>query len=244
LDAHAVYPEKYFSKLVKWSIKLNADNLGGVWITDVINKNLKTEAITKVLSNRFGVGNSFFRIGIDEIAEVDTVPFGCFRREVFNKVGYFDERLTRDQDIELNKRIIKRGGRIFLVPEIFSTYYARETYRGLAKNNFQTGLWNILTVFFTKRFKSLSIRHFVPLVFVLSLFLPLLFMFWNPNFGFIALFSLTLYSFKLIFESIKISSNWKSFFYTMWAFIILHFSYGIGSLVGIFRLDALLSKRP
>jgi hypothetical protein len=78
----------------------------------------------------------------------------------------------------------------------------------------------------------------------LSIFIPLLFMLWNPNFGFIALLSLTLYFTKLIFESTKISSDWKNFVYVMWAFIILHFSYGIGSLVGIFRLDALFSKRP
>lgn len=88
---------------------LGIDNVGAACKTDVLNKNQKTLAIKEVLSNRFGVGNSTFRLGVEKVMEVDTVPFGCWRKEVFDKYGYYDERLIRNQDIELNKRIVRGG---------------------------------------------------------------------------------------------------------------------------------------
>ena len=135
LDAHATYEKNYFSALVRRLNELGADNVGSVCKTDVLNKTPKTLAIREVLSNKFGVGNSVFRTGIDKVMEVDTVPFGCWRRDVFDKYGLYDLRLVRNQDIELNKRILRGGGKIFIVPDTYCTYLARETFKGLAKNN-------------------------------------------------------------------------------------------------------------
>ena len=98
LDAHAQYPPNYFSVLVKELVRLRADNVGVACKTDVLNKTSKTLAIREVLSNRFGVGNSTFRLGVDKVIEVDTVPFGCWKKDVFNKYGFYDERLIRNQD--------------------------------------------------------------------------------------------------------------------------------------------------
>ena len=194
LDAHAQYPPNYFSVLVKELVRLRADNVGVACKTDVLNKTSKTLAIREVLSNRFGVGNSTFRLGVDKVIEVDTVPFGCWKKDVFNKYGFYDERLIRNQDIELNKRIVRGGGHIFIVPDTYCTYLARETFDGLAKNNFGNGKWNILTVYYTKQFKSLSVRHFIPLLFLLSLIVPsILACFYFPI-GIISLISLLLYT--------------------------------------------------
>mgnify|MGYP002858037369 FL=1 len=78
LDAHASYQPDYFSLLVKGLKRLKADNVGTVCKTDVLNKTPKTLAIREVLGNKFGVGNSTFRTGIDHEQEVETVPFGCW----------------------------------------------------------------------------------------------------------------------------------------------------------------------
>jgi glycosyltransferase involved in cell wall biosynthesis len=166
LDAHSMYPKDYFKKLIFYHKKLNADNVGGVVITEVKNKNNISNSIKNVLSDRFGVGSAF-RSGVKEIQEVDTVPFGCYKRELFDKVGLYGERLVRNQDIELNKRIKNSGGKIYLIPEIKCTYFARENYKDLAKNNFNNGLWNILTAYYTNTLNSLSLRHFIPLIFQL-----------------------------------------------------------------------------
>lgn len=237
LDAHATYEKNYFSALVSGLNKYKADNIGSVCKTDVLNKTSKTLAIREVLSNKFGVGNSTFRTGIDGVQEVETVPFGCWKREVFDKYGYYDVRLVRNQDIELNKRIIRGGGKIVIIPDTFCTYLARETFTALAKNNFGNGKWNILTVFLTKEMRSLSIRHFVPLAFVLSLILPsLIGLIWLPAF-YISGMTLLAYLLVLGTVSAKLAfSKSLNFYYLLTSFLTLHLSYGWGSLTGLVKL--------
>ena len=237
LDAHTSYQPDYFSVLVNGLKRLQADNVGTVCKTDVLNKTPKTLAIREVLSNKFGVGNSTFRTGIDHEQEVETVPFGCWPREVFEKYGKYDVRLVRNQDIELNKRILRGGGKIYILPDTYCTYLARETWRALAKNNYGNGKWNILTVYYTKMFSSLSLRHFIPLLFVLSLIVPLLLAFiWWP-FSLVSAASLLAYTGLLSAVSMKIALTKKlNFFYLLTTFFVLHLSYGWGSLMGILSL--------
>lgn len=237
LDAHASYQPDYFSVLVNGLKRLKADNVGTVCKTDVLNKTPKTLAIREVLSNKFGVGNSTFRTGIDHEQEVETVPFGCWPKEVFEKYGKYDVRLVRNQDIELNKRILRGGGKIYILPDTYCTYLARETWRGLSKNNYGNGKWNILTVYYTRQMKSLSLRHFIPLLFVLGLIVPTLVgIFWHPAM-LLSAFVLVMYLLALGAVSAKLAaSKHLNFFYLLWSFITLHCSYGWGSLMGILSL--------
>lgn len=240
LDAHANYEKDYFSVLSRRLIELGADNVGVVCKTDVLNKTPKALAIREVLGNKWGVGNSAFRIGIDKMQEVDTVPFGCWRREVFEKYGMYDERLIRNQDIELNKRIKRGGGKIFIVPDTYCTYLARETFLKLAKNNYDNGEWNILTVFYTKQMSSLSIRHFIPLIFVLSLIVPLITgIIWCPL-SLISGLSLVVYLLALgsVSTQLAVKKHLK-FGYLLISFLVLHLSYGWGSFVALLKLPFL-----
>lgn len=244
LDAHASYQPNYFSFLVNGLKRLHADNVGTVCKTDVLNKNTKTLAIREVLGNKFGVGNSTFRTGIDHEQEVETVPFGCWPREVFEKYGMYDVRLIRNQDIELNKRILRGGGNIYILPDTYCTYLARETWKALAKNNYGNGKWNILTIFYTKLFSSLSIRHFIPLLFLLSLIVPLLLaLIWWP-FALVSAASLFAYIALMSAVSFKLAvQKHLNFFYLLITFIVLHLSYGWGSLMGILTLPFVANKQ-
>ncbi|MBQ9398823.1 MAG: glycosyltransferase family 2 protein [Bacteroidales bacterium] len=237
IDAHTSYEPNYFSALVRRLHELDAADVGTVCKTDVLHKTPKTLAIREVLCNRFGVGNSVFRTGVDEVREVDTVPFGCWKRETFDKYGRYDVRLVRNQDIELNKRVIRGGGKIYIIPDTFCTYYARETFAGLAANNFANGKWNLLTVWITGKLTSLSPRHFVPLLFVLSLLIPLIVgIFWRPALW-VALASLLAYGVLLGAISLKLArEKHLSFFRLLQSFLILHLSYGCGSLIGLLSL--------
>ena len=233
LDAHASYPKNYFSKLLEYLIKLKADNVGSVIKTEVKNKNKKSNSIKEVLSHPLGVGNSDFRTGTKEIKEVDTVPFGFYRKEVFQKYGLYNEKLIRNQDIELNKRIKKGGGKIYLIPDVTCTYYARENFKDLAKNNFANGKWNILTAYYTKTLSSLSLRHFVPLIFVFSLMVPLAISLFFKKTIMLTTISLLVYLFFVTIVALTLRSKETSFFYLVASFLTLHLSYGIGSLAGI-----------
>lgn len=237
IDAHADYQPNYFSALVRRLYELDADDVGSVCRTDVLNKTAKTLAIREVLSNKFGVGNSIFRTGIFDVRQVDTVPFGCWKREVFDKYGKYDIRLVRNQDIELSKRIIRGGGKIFIIPDTYCTYYARETFTTFAKNNFGNGKWNILTVHYTGEVNSLSLRHFVPLAFVLSLIIPLVVgILWRPAL-LVAAVSLVAYVCLIGTISLRLARQKNlNFIRLMQSFFVLHFSYGCGSLIGILSL--------
>lgn len=240
IDAHAFYPSNYFTILVDNLYKLNADNIGTACKTEVLHKNKKTLAIKEVLSHPLGVGNSFFRTGINKTMEVDTVPFGCFRKDVFERYGMYDTHLIRNQDIELNKRIKKGGGKIFLIPDTYCVYYARESWSAFFYNNYHNGKWNLLTVYYTSQFSSLSIRHFIPLCFILSLLIPLTLLFIDFKFIYLSILSLTAYLALISFGSIKITLKKQLHFLSLvYTFMVIHFSYGIGSLIGLIQIPFL-----
>ena len=237
LDGHALYPCTYFSELVRWHELLpDAWNVGGVCDTRVVNSNKVSEAIAKVMSDKFGVGNSTFRTGSDkEYLEADTVPFGAYKSFVFDKIGLYNEKLARVQDIELNKRLKHAGGKIYLVPSIHCTYIPRDNYKAFYKNRYQTGYWVIKTCFITKTLGNLGLRHFIPAGFVLSLILPLILcLLWWP-FVLLSAFVALLYTGVMLMRSIQINDEKTSVWSLFKAFCCIHFSYGLGSLAALFN---------
>lgn len=235
LDGHALYPSNYFSELVRWHELLpDAWNVGGVCDTRVVNSNKVSEAIAKVMSDKFGVGNSTFRTGSDkEYLEADTVPFGAYKSFVFDKIGLYNEKLARVQDIELNKRLKHAGGKIYLVPSIHCTYIPRDNYKAFYKNRYQTGYWVIKTCFITKTTKNLGVRHFIPAMFVLSLVLPLLLglICW-PIFLISAAVGI-LYLGAMLWRSFVIRDDKTTVWSLLKAFCCIHFSYGLGSIMAL-----------
>ena len=244
LDAHATYPKQYISKLIFWLKKLDVENVGGIWNIQPRSNSLKAQAIARTLSHPIGVGNALYRMGIDAPQEVDTVPFGCYPKSVFKKYGNYDTRLKRNQDIELNKRIRRQGGKVFLVPDVKCTYFARDTFSSLWKNNYGNGKWVVLTAWFTKTFDALSIRHFVPLAFFGYVLLAISTILFSMVKGFsliigVLLLPLLFYFLIILFFSIKLSlekKNLRFIPYFIFSFITLHLSYGVGSFAGLFSL--------
>ena len=224
-------------------LEMNCDGIGGGIDTEVIKSTPISEAIIKVLSSAYGVGNSDFRIKKNEILYVDTVPFGIYKKSLFEELGYYNEKLVRNHDIEFSKRLLRKSKKIVLVSHIRCTYYARETYRKFAQNAYKNGVWNILTFYITRRFNSLSIRHFIPLIFVSSLFFPLILsLFLSKYFLSISIVSLLTYLSFILYVSMGLKDKCAPVFYIFWGLIVLHFSYGFGSLVSLFRVDKLYKR--
>ena len=143
-----------------------ADSVGGVWATTG-GETFTARAVALAQSAWFGVGGVAFRVGRRTPGCVDTVPFGAYRREVFDRIGGFDEELVRNQDDEFNFRLTQAGGKIWLDPSIRSIYYSRASLRGLWRQYFQYGLYKVRVI--QKRRGIPSWRHLVPAVFVLGL---------------------------------------------------------------------------
>jgi hypothetical protein len=243
LDAHAEYPDNYFSEVTGYLNKLEgAENVGGVCVTLPCNKSSMAIAIAEALSSTFGMGNSYFRTGSKDIKSVDTVPFGCFRAGLFDRIGYYDNELIRNQDDELNGRIIKNGGKIYLIPDIRIKYFARDKVKKIWNMFYQYGLYKPLVN--RKLGSPATIRQFFPLLFVTGLALGLLLSFISKYLLTIYIFVITIYILIGIFTGIKISLKHKRFALALimpYLFFIIHISYGIGYLNGIFKI---LCKKP
>lgn len=231
LDAHAEYDNDYFSKCIHYLDTIDAENVGGSMKTKAKTK--MGANIAKMLSSKFGVGNSQFRTD-GKSGYVDTVPFGAFKREVFSKYGGYDERLVRNQDNEMNYRIRKNGGKIFLASDINLAYYCRDTIRGIAAMARKNGQWNIITMKLCPG--SMGLRHFVPLAFVLSILLLAGIGFaWWPIWLVLA-GEISLYLLLDIIFSAKACKSFSSFWSLLILFPIFHINYGIGSIIGLFSL--------
>jgi glycosyltransferase involved in cell wall biosynthesis len=161
-DAHTVFPPNYIENCVDYLEMTGADNVGGPIITVAANPSLGAQLVAAILSNRFGVGNSQFRIGMHE-GYVDTVPFGTFRKHLFAQIGFFDESLVRNQDNELNARIRRGGGKIYQTPVLSIQYFPPDTFRKLILQTYRNSQWHLFTLRQTST--ALGIRHFLPAFF-------------------------------------------------------------------------------
>ena len=162
IDGHCTYPSDYVSTLVRYLYSLEADNVGAVWNTVPARDTAICHAIAIASSHPFGVGNSRHKIGASDIMLADTVPFGCYRRDVFDRIGLFDTDLTRNQDDELNARLTNHGGKIYLIPQLVINYTARDTIGKMSRMYYQYGLYKPLV---NKKLGSpASMRQFFPLI--------------------------------------------------------------------------------
>ncbi len=166
LDAHSMPDEMYVKQSVTDLEAGLGDNVGGVWHIQPGAKGWVAELIAVAAAHPLGVGGALYRYAT-QAAEVDTVPFGAFRRSLLDEIGMFDETLLTNEDYEFNTRIRLNGGKIWLNPEIHSVYFARETFGKLARQYFRYGFWKWRML---KRYpNTLRWRQALPPVFVLSL---------------------------------------------------------------------------
>ena len=242
MDAHARYGFEYIMQLVTWMERLSADNVGGVWITRAGAATAEAEAVASVLSHPFGVGGAQYRLsGKQEPFEVDTVPFGCYRRDVFDSIGFYDERFIRNQDDELNARLKRHGGRIFLVPEIRIDYVARDTLRKLARMLYQYGYFKPLIA--VKLGRPATIRQLAPPLFAASILAIPVALWISPLAGILCAGPLIAHSVFNAFISLRIASTRGSGFlpYLFAGFLLAHLAYGWGYLRGL--VDFALLRR-
>ncbi len=166
LDAHSMpYPD-YIERCV---LDLEAglgENVGGVWEIRPGAQTWMASAIAVAAAHPLGVGDALYRHAVKP-AQVETVPFGAFKREILALVGFFDENLLTNEDYEFNTRIRKSGGKVWLDPSIRCVYFARASLPGLAKQYFRYGFWKWRML---RRYpETLRWRQGLPPLFVFSL---------------------------------------------------------------------------
>lgn len=208
--------------------------VGGV-IESVCEDRVAQE-ITVAMSSPFGVGGAAFRTGT-RFGYVDTVAFGCYRREVLESIGLLDEALIRNQDDELNFRVTRAGWKILLSPEIRSRYYVRSSFRHLFRQYLQYGYWKVFVN--RKHGVVTSVRQLIPPAFVLALAVTMLAgLAWAEFWLLLGLILVAYFASAWYFCVGKVGES-VSRIGVMKSFLMLHFGYGLGYLMGIWELCVL-----
>lgn len=232
MDAHASYAHDYISKCIEYIKKTGTQNVGGPTIVKGFSNTQKV--IAAAYSSSFALGGSNH---YDKNFEgyTDTVSWGCFKRDYLVSIGMYDERLPRSEDDDLNFRINKSGGKIYITPKIKSEYYPKENFTKLFKQYYNYGVWKVAVS--KKHGRPLKLIHLIPMAFVtfivlfgiLSLFSNIALFFFSS--GLLAYFLLNLY-FSLKNEQ---TDTLKNKLLLMWTHFIIHTSYGLGFWIGIFK---------
>jgi glycosyltransferase involved in cell wall biosynthesis len=246
LDAHAGIAPDYIARAVRNLESSGADCVGGAMRTIAAGSGAFAEPIRIGLSQRFGVGNAHFRTGSDKPLFVDTVFGACWRREVFERIGLFDERLERSQDIEFSGRLRRAGGKILMSPAMQIDYYARATLGDFWRQNWSNGMWAILPFAHVAGI-AVRWRHLAPLALVLGLLGSTAAALWT-GIGWLGWGVAVLYMTANLAVSLRAAWNERSLalaFRLPVVFASLHLAYGLGSAWGCLRLVSLQTQaRP
>lgn len=234
MDAHSLPNQDYVQRCYNAHQEGKAENVGGVWKISPQNNGWVARSIAAAAANPFAVGDAHYRF-TEKAAYVDTVPYGSYKRELFEKIGYFDESLLANEDYEFNTRIRQSGGRIWLDPAIQCTYFARATFAALAKQYWGYGFWKAQML---KRYpETLRWRQALPPAFVLGLVvLALVGFIWPiawPVFAVIVGLYLAVQLVPAIQISLKAGDIRLSIGVVI-ATLIMHFSWGTALIVGLF----------
>lgn len=233
VDAHAEYPPDYFKRCLETSRRTGRDNVGGSIVVPPDDGSRRARLMQAFTTHRFGVGNSRFRTEASE-GEADTVPYGCYRREVFERIGFYDERLVRNQDYELNCRLRQAGGSIWYDPAIRIFYYHERTLTAMFRKAFVNGQWHPWTWYVAPY--AFAWRHAAPTGFVTIVLGAFSLSFIQPLFGELALWLLVWPYFLIgLAASLQQSRHYGLWMlpclpFLFWAY---HLIYGLGGLWGM-----------
>jgi succinoglycan biosynthesis protein ExoA len=178
LDAHSIpYPD-YVAGCLAALERTGAANVGGVWEIKPSGEGWVARSIAVAAAHPLGAGGARYRTS-GRAGPVETVPFGAYRREWFERIGLFNESLLSNEDYEFNVRLQRAGGVIWFDPAIRSVYFARDSLTSLAKQYARYGFWKARMLL--RHVGSLRWRQALPPLFVLStLLLGFMGLFWRP----------------------------------------------------------------
>jgi succinoglycan biosynthesis protein ExoA len=242
MDAHTRYGSNYCRQCVETLERTRADNVGGPARTQAVGR--RARAIAAAFHSRFSTGGAKFH-DVNYEGWVDTVPYGCWRKTTLENIGLFDETLVRNQDDELNLRLLRAGGKIWQSPAIVSWYSPRSRMSNLFRQYFQYGFWKVAVI--RKHRLPSSWRHAVPVAFILAnaiLFASMAVSAARGNLRGLSVAATLWLALATSYLGISLSASvfaarrhgWGTFPYLPAVFAVYHFSYGLGFLLGSVQL--------
>lgn len=242
MDAHTSYASDYCRQCAEILERTGADNVGGPARTLAVGT--RARAIAAAFHSRFSTGGARFH-DVNYEGWADTVPYGCWRKTTLESIGIFDETLVRNQDDELNLRLVRAGGKIWQSPAIVSFYSPRAKLSNLFHQYFQYGFWKVAVI--RKHRLPGSWRHGVPVAFILANAVLFGAMALSAAIGDLRALSISAilwlglaasYTGVSLIASLLAARRhgWATLPYLPVVFAIYHVSYGLGFLLGSVKL--------
>jgi len=230
LDGHSKpYPD-YVERCVRAHEAGLGDNIGGVWEIQPGAPTWIARSIAAAASHPIGVGDAMYRLAASA-SEVDTVPFGSYRRALVERIGGYNEALLTNEDYEFNTRIRQANGRVWLDPSIRSVYFARSTFGELVRQYWRYGYWKWRML---RNFPgTVRWRQALPPLFVLSLFGLLLLSIFFPPISWLLFVELFLYILVLLLAGLYAAIKQHKLYLLPglpMAIAAMHLSWGSGFL--------------
>lgn len=233
IDAHATIPREFLSRNVK--CLESGEFVSGGQRPNIVEENTPwKQTLLLAESSMFGSSIAPYRSG-QQKTYVKSIFHGAYRREVFEKVGLFNEKLGRTEDNEMNYRIREAGYKICYSPDIISYQHVRGTLKGMLRQKYGNGKWIGLTLGVCP--KCFSLYHFVPLCFVLAIIVAFILSVMGIHFPLIALgiaygVADLLMTVTAIYRQ---KAHWQ-YVLLPFIFLLLHLSYGFGTMIGLIKM--------
>ena len=240
LDAHSLIPKDFVEQNVA-CIDSGESVCGGHRVNIISGNGLSEKILLAAENSMFGSSVAKYRNDSEDVY-VKTIPHACYKKEVFEKCGVFNENLLRSEDNEMHFRIRQNGYKIRMSTKIYSEYQTRATLSGMLKQKYGNGKWIGITSM--KETPSIfSLYHFVPLAFVLAAILATILLcvsiiswssLWFLSIPFFAgVLVYALLDLALSIKGAKDNGILLAIAPLFILFPLLHFSYGFGTLNGI-----------
>ena len=233
LDGHSKPNREYIARALQHLDEPRAGVVGGVWEIAPGGHTLRSQAIALAVGSDLGSGGADYRHAErSQIRDVDTVPFGCYRRELWRTLNGYDHSLLVVEDGDFNYRVRLSGLRVILDPAIRSTYFPRRRMRTLAQQYFRYGWWKM--PFLLRHPGAVRIRQLIPPGFVAACVTLGLAGAWLPLARMALLALLALYSAAIFAAGLRAARRARDL--RLWplvaaAFAVVHFSWGTGALL-------------
>lgn len=240
IDAHASIPSNFVRCQVE---KLQEGEMvsGGSRPNIAVKDTAWSRVLLEAESSMFGSSIASYRKGNDQVKYVKSLFHAIYRREVFERVGGFDEQLGRTEDNEFHYRVRQAGFRLCFDPNIISFQHIRPTLRKMCRQKYGNGYWIGLTLGVCPG--CLSLFHFVPFAFlgavVFTALLALVGYFW-PAVLLWGLYWLTAICMSVL--AVREDRKCAAQLFLPILFLALHISYGAGTCMGLLSMPAFIRK--
>jgi len=226
LDAHSIPSPNYVTRCISNLEAGLGDNVGGRWEIRAGSDGWQARGIAAAAAHPLGVGDARYRLG-GNAQEVDTVPFGAFRRGLLDQIGWFDETLQTNEDYEFNVRVRQSGGRVWFDPEIRSAYIARKDLGELARQYWRYGFWKARML---RRYPATFRLRQMAGIFVLSFPVLAILSIWLSWAGWLLILEIGIYLLAILAAGVQVAFRKRDLamaFAIPLAIATMHFSWGI-----------------